>query len=128
MSCETFTETIDGIDVSYTQLPAKKSLALKYRLLGLLGGAVSDIANSIGKKDDEQLEAFGKALQDVFGRNDPNEVLAIIEQTLKPVFINGERIDIDRDFTGNLELMYKILFWVLDKEYGNFIRGFGNLL
>lgn len=127
MSCETFTTNIDGNDYAYTQLTASKSLTLKYRLAGMLGSAVTDIVPAVGKSDEVQVEAFGKAVQDVFSKNDPEKVVDVITKIFVPAFRNKERIDMDRDFTGNTGEMYKALFWILGCEYGNFIKGLGEL-
>lgn len=127
MSCETFTTEIEGGNYTYTQLSAKKSLKLKFRLAGILGTAVSDILPAIGKSDEEQMKAFGAAIQDVFSKNEPDKVLKLIEDILVPAFKDNERIDIDKHFEGNLPDLYKVIFWILGKEYGNFIEGINAL-
>jgi len=123
MSCETFTTTINESEYAYTQLTAKKSLKLKFRLAGLIGTAMGDIIPAIGKSEAVQLKAFGEAVQDVFSKNDADKVLKLIEDIFIPAFKDGERIDIDKHFTGELTNMYKVLKWVLGCEYGNFIEG-----
>lgn len=128
MSCETYNETVAGMELTYTQLSARKSLLLKYKLIGIAGSAIGNLSSGIGKSGEEQMTVFSSALQNIFKANEPEVVLSVIEEILKPVFVNGERVDIDRDFTGEAEKMYRIVFWALNKEYGNFIRGLESLM
>lgn len=128
MGCKNFTTTIQGHDYGYTQLSAKKSMKLKFKLFGLLGGAVSDIMPAVGAEEDVQLEAFGKALQDIFSKNDPDKIVALIEDVCVPAFRDGERINIDKHYTGNTEELYEALFWILKCEYENFFVGLQGML
>ena len=128
MSCETFTNEINGHKYAYTQLTATKSLKLKFTLAGMLGTAITDVIPAVGKDDTSQIEAFGKAIQDVFSKNDPDKVVEVIKQIFVPAFRDNERIDMDENFTGNTQEMYLVLFWILKCEYGNFIKGLGDLL
>lgn len=123
MSCETYTTEIDGSEYAYTQLTAKKSLKLKFRIAGLMGSAIGDIMPAIGKSDEVQLRAFGNAIQDVFSKNNPDTVLKLIEDIFVPAFKDKTRIDIDEHFTGDTLNMYKVLFWVLKCEYEDFLNG-----
>ena len=155
MSCETFTTSIEDSDYAYTQLPARKSLKLKYDLLGMMGGALSELAkafenfdeeiesvqddfrDAIKNQDDldekriekrvEQIKAFGNVIERIFAGNSSDDMVDFIERALLPAFKNGKRIDIDRDFTGKLKQLYAVLFWVLQCEYGDFLEGLEDL-
>ena len=125
MNCETFTTEINGHKYTYTQLPASKSLSLKYLLAGILGSAITDILPYIGSSKEEQTKAFGDAMVNIFSNNDPDKIVDIIKRIMEPAFKDGERINIDNHFTGETEEMYQVLMWILNKEYGSFFTGVG---
>lgn len=125
MNCETFTTEINGRAYSYTQLPATKSLILKYSLAGIIGSAVTDIIPYLGKSKNEQTKAFGDAMVKIFSNNEPEEIVALIKKVMVPAFCDGERIDIDKHFTGEASEMYQVLLWILKQEYGDFFTGVG---
>lgn len=132
MSCEQFqTELKDKAgklhEYSYTQLSAKKSLKLKYRLIGIFGGALPELFAKIDASEEEQLEAFCLLLQDIFVKHDPDEIVALEEYILAPAFRDGERIDFDTMYTSNTFEMYRAVAWVLSKEYGDFFGVIGSL-
>ena len=123
MSCETFTTEIKGAKYSYTQLSAKKSLKLKFRMAAVMGTAVSDILPAVEESEARQLKAFGAAIGDVFGNNDPDSMVQLFEDIMIPAFKDGDRINMDKHFTGKTLEMYEVLFWILKCEYGDFIAG-----
>ena len=138
MGCETFTTEIEGSKYSYTQLTAKKSLRLKYELLGIMGGAFSDIASAMDIEDttsdaeefakrEKQIKVFGSAIEHIFSGSNPDKMVDMIETILIPAFKDGERIDLDTHFTGKTKQMYSVVFWILTCEYGDFLEGLDNL-
>jgi len=128
MSSETFTTEINGNEYSYTQLSAKNSLLLKFELAGIIGEATAVIVSALGKEDEEQIELLTKAMTKVFKDNKPEKVLSLIERIFVPAFINGERINIDTHYQGELAEMYQVLFWVLKMEYESFFKGAQDIL
>lgn len=128
MSCETYTTEIDNHQYAYTQLPATKSLILKYELIGIFGNTIVDLFKTLGKSDDEQLKIFSKAIQEVFSDNDPEKMVSLISKIFIPCFKDKERVDIDRDFTGKFSEMYRVLAWILTKEYSGFLEEMQGLL
>ena len=130
MSCETFTTEINDTHYAYTQLPATKSLKLKFRLAKIIGGALTEIMPAMGKDktSEKQLAAFGNVMKKVFTDNDPDQVADLIVSIFVPAFRGigdeAERVNMDKHFTNNMGEMYEVLFWILKCEFGNFIEGF----
>lgn len=121
MTCETICSTINEREYTYTQLTATKSLILKFKIAGIMSSSVKDIAAGMGKSEKEQIEYFLSAISIVFKENEPEKILSLIKEIFAPAFVDGERIDIDKHYTGNISEMYKALFWVLKEEYGSFL-------
>lgn len=128
MNCQTSTIEILGHKYTYTQLPATKSLLLKYKLAAIIGSSITDLIPALGKKDEEQVKYIGNAIQDLFNRNKPDEIVALLKDIFTPAFRDGERVDFDEHYTGNFKEMYEALAWILRTEYGNFLSGVENLL
>jgi len=122
MTCETFTTNINEHEYAYTQLPATKSLKLKYKLIGIIGGSVLEMQQAIGAEDDMQLKVFSHVVKEIFSQADPDELVNLISDVFIPCFRDKERVDIDRDFTGNTVEMYKAFSWILEMEYRDFFE------
>ena len=127
MSCEMFKTEIDGHKYAYTQLSATASLKLKYKLAGIIGSAIGDLTTALGKTDVEQMKSFSQAVEHIFAKNDPDEMVDLIKKILAPAFRDDTRIEFDAVYTGNTTEMYKALFWVLKQEYGGFMEGLESL-
>ena len=129
MSCQTFTTEINGEHYAYTQLPATKSLKLKFRIAKVIGGALGEIMPAMekDKTKEGQMNAFGNAIQKIFMDNDPDQVAELIVRIFVPAFRGtgeeAERLNMDKHFTGNMSEMYEVLFWILKCEFGDFIEG-----
>lgn len=122
MACETFKTTINGTEYSYTQLPASRSLRLKFKIIKLFSSAVPLLIEGKGKKDDEQIKMFIKAIESVVGSSGGNDVPDLIIECLSSVQVDDDHIDFNKQFSGIMVEMYKVLFWVMKKEYGSFLE------
>ncbi len=120
MACEMSKTTIGENDYSYTQLSASKSLKLKFSLAAVVGSGFAEMVGHLNDTEDSQMTAFTNAIESIFSKNDPDKIYGLIERIVKPAFMNGERIDIDRDFTGKINELYQVVFWVLKVEYSDF--------
>jgi len=122
MGTETKTTKIGINDYSYTQLPARKSLTLKFTIVSLIGKSLIKGFSSVGKDEKEQMETFADAMTSIFDKNSPEKIISLIEEIFTPAFRNGERVNIDKHFEGGFSEMYSALFWVLKMEYGSFLE------
>ncbi len=125
---------INGHSYYVRQLPPTKALPLKYELTRILGKALPSLLTAKGKDDEVQAEAFGKALDSIFNSVNPEELMALIKRVVETATRDGKRImdgmgseaiSFDEAFQDEYSEMYQVFFFVLEVNYGNFIKGFG---
>ncbi len=145
MAVETKEKKIDNCQVMVTQYPGTTALFNKMKILKLLGPGIGD---TLGKVDptvatsgdaSEKLEVLVQVIGNVCATIDPEQftvfILELFKGTrIKPVpggdFIEVTKEVFDLTFAGELLLMYKILWFVLEVNYGNFFGkgGLGEML
>jgi len=146
MAIETRNKTIDGHQVMVTQYPGTTSLTNKVRILKLLGPGVGETLSKVSPEEatagvaSSKLEIFIQVLGNVCGTLDPDKFTEFVLELLIGTRIkvggtSGDYQEITREifdleFAGQLLLMYKILFFVLEVNYGNFFGkgGLGEFL
>lgn len=121
MPCEKFKTTLGGVEYNYTQLPASKSLRLKLRITKVFSDVLPLLLGGLGKTDSEQVQLFATAINQMMSRNTTDEVADLILDSVRTVQIDDEQIDVDKQFSGNLVGLYTLIFWVLKKEYKDFL-------
>tara|TARA_R110000851_G_scaffold131987_1_gene266208 strand:+ start:1226 stop:1684 length:459 start_codon:yes stop_codon:yes gene_type:complete len=123
---------INGHTYTVTQLPPSKALPLKFKIVGALGESVIELAaayQSNKDKEQAQLEAFGKALEKLFDKVTPDQLMELIRSTLNGVrrgekdFINNSTFD--SFFIDDLSEIYLVFLFVLQVNFGDFIKGLG---
>lgn len=125
---------INGHNYYVRQLPPTKALPLKYELAKILGTAIPSLLSGKGKDSDVQAEAFGKALDSIFNSVSPDQLMALIKRVVETATRDGQRImdgsgentiSFDEAFIDDYQEMYQVFFFVLEVNFGNFIKGFG---
>lgn len=123
MAVETFNTEINGKQFSYTQMPASKSLLMKLRLMKILGPALPLIGEVFSLESDrDKFVVFTKIIERLMVRTQPEEVLQIFKDITELCFCDGKKALFDVVFTGNLEDLYELAFWVITKEYSSFLE------
>jgi len=79
MACENYQTIIDEREYSYTQLSAKKSLKLKFKLAGIVGEALADLVSAMSNDNEqEQIKPVGAALESIFGKPETDMIVSLL--------------------------------------------------
>lgn len=139
MPIETEEKTIDGRQVMVTQFPGRRALTFKTRLLKLLGPSIAQMFSGV-KTDksnildsDFDLSIISKACEKLSETLDEDEFVKFVLELLQCTRLDGKEINdavFDIEFAGNLVLMYKVLWFTLEVNYGSFfgVGGIGKIL
>ncbi len=122
-----------GVEHKYycRQMPPTKSLPLKYELTKALGSVLPNLLAAKGGTDRSQARALGHAIEGLFESIGGERVTEIIKTCIETTTRDGERIkdgtenSFDSIYADEYQEMYQAFFFVLDVNYGNFIKGFG---
>jgi len=120
---------IDDRNIMVTSYPGRRALTNKTRLIKLLGSSVARLFSS----DEPEFEMLGTAIDILVEKISPDELTKFMLELLCSTRIDGKEITettFDNEFSGNLPLMYKILWFTLEVNYGNFFAegGIGKIL
>ena len=113
------------------QMPPTKALPLKFELVKIVGSALPTLLKSKGKSDEEQATAFTQAIEAIFCSVSGERLMAIIKMCVETATRDGNRIMDSTEFTfdniyaDEYKEMYSAFFFVLEVNYGNFIKGLG---
>jgi len=134
MATKEDTKEINGHSYYVRQLPPTKALPLKFELGRIFGKALPSLLSGKGKDDDIQAEAFATALQSIFNAADPEQLTSLIKRVTETATRDGNRImdgnaektiSFDDAFIDDYSGMYKVFYFVLVVNFGNFITGLG---
>lgn len=125
----------DSNDVEHSyyvrQMPPTKALPLKFELVKIIGSALPTLLKSKGKSEEDQATAFTQAIESLFCSVSGERLMAIIKMCLETATRDGNRImdatefSFDNIYADEYKEMYAAFFFVLEVNYGNFIKGFG---
>ncbi len=111
---ETKEKIIDGSSYSVTQLPARRAIKLQTRLVKLFG--------SIFMGNDSS------SFQSVCQNLDENQFESLCMEMIQGVRKNGMELTpatFDLEFAGDLAGIYKLLFFVIEVNFSNFLELLG---
>ena len=128
MSCETFTETIDGHEYRVTQWPATRAWINKAKLAKYFGDAIVSLISAVDvKKQELHTDKIQKGVfQALFESSDPEEVVNFLKSCLTDgnVLCDGETLNaakFEELFSGDtLFQVYPVLIFVLKSNYKGF--------
>lgn len=148
---ETKEKEINGNVYSVTQLPARRALKLKAKLLKMFGAALTQLFltafNNESKEQEEEQEnalvdnykvadmknsAFVKGIQLLVSNVDDKTFDELCLEILQGVRRNGAEMTsqlIDMSFAGKLTDLYLVMFFVLEVNFADFFAfsGIGSL-
>ncbi|MCH8821331.1 hypothetical protein IID23_02285 [Patescibacteria group bacterium] len=123
----------DGKDHEYfcIQMTPSAGEPIKFKLLAMLGPALSSLAsapkNSLDNLSGEKaVEIFGNAITKLFENNDPTEVFKFLQNLIMDITRDEVRINqsnFDDIYGDNIGEFYKALAFVLEVNFGNFLKG-----
>lgn len=134
---ETIEKTIDGKRYSITQMTARRALRMKAKLLKTFGSSLAEI---FLPSKEEPIEGLGfskkeavNALSSLALQLDDNTFDSLITELLSGVRKEGVELTesvIDFEFAGELFTLFKVIWAVLEVNYGSFFgkSGIGSLL
>ena len=132
---ETKTKQIDERSVSVTQFPARIGLKIKLRIARMIGpglaSATGMLQSGIEAEFDSKVLAYAVGqLVDSMG----NDVTVdfIVKDLMQGTRLDDKEINdavFDIEFAGNYKLLYKIIGYILEVNYGSFFENLniGNL-
>lgn len=122
---QTQEKIINGSTYTVTQLPARRALKMKARLIKLFGPSMAQFFLSSDKKSDE---GFVKAIEKLSLTIDENSFEAVLIELLNGVRKDGVELNaqlIDMEFAGDFESLYKVLWFVIEANYSSFFTLIG---
>jgi hypothetical protein len=131
---DTKEKTIDGRNVMVVQFPGRRALFFKTRLLKLIGPAIAQMFTGKNPLETEvDFSVVSKALDKLSERLNEDEFVKFVLDLLQCTRLDGKEISgavFDEEFAGNLLLMYKVLWFTLEVNYGSFFgqSGIGKIL
>lgn len=125
---------IDGRAISTTPFLGRRSLAYKMKIIRLFGPAVGSLFSKAGGFDGTiDFSVLESAIDKLSTNIDDKVFVEFCLELLSSTRIDGKEITpefFDVEFSANLVLMYKILGFILEVNYGNFFgaAGIGKIL
>ncbi len=122
---ETLDKTINGSNYSVTQLPARRALKMKARLIKLFGPSMAQFFMSAEKKSDQ---GFVNAIEKLSQTIDEHTFESICVELLTGVRKDGMELNpqlIDMEFAGDLSSLYQVMWFVIEANYANFFSLIG---
>ena len=131
---ETREKVIDGATYTVTQLPARRALRLKAKLIKLFGPVLAQFFVTATDKgsDEDKKNDIVKAVEILGQHIDENSFEQLIVEMLNGVRKNGVELTpavIDLEFAGDMAAIYHVVFFVMEVNFANFFSmvGIGSL-
>lgn len=131
---ETREKTIGDATYSVTQLPARRALRLKAKLMKLFGPVFAQLFLITEDKasEERQKENLVNSVELLTGQLEAVQLDTLIVEILQGVRKNGQELTaptIDIEFAGDIAGLYEVVFFVIEVNFANFFSmiGIGNL-
>lgn len=125
-------KTIDDLSFTLSPMPARRGLKMFTRLARVLGPALGQLGEGFktgGSLAAMDIAPLGAALGTAFGALDDTETDAIVNGLLDTcrVEVEGKSIRfldvMDALIAGRTEVLFKLLAWAVEVNYGGFFKG-----
>ena len=128
---QTIEKTINGSTYSVTQLPARRALKLKARLLKVFGPSLAQMVFTRENESPLDQENVVKAITLLVNQLDDATFERLTVEILQGVRKGGMELTeslIDSEFAGDLGTLFLVLGFVMEVNYGSFFAqsGIGN--
>jgi hypothetical protein len=129
---ETREKIIEGNTYMVTQLPARRAIKLKVKLMKLFGPVLAQLFLTINDADEfESKKNLVKAVEILSEHIEENTFEALVLELLNGVRKNNVELTshvIDLEFAGNMGELYQVLWFVVEVNFSNFfsLMGIGN--
>lgn len=131
---EPTSKTIDGRVIMTVPFLGRRALTYKTKIIRMFGASIGSLFSKPGGINAQiDFSVFEDFITKLTARIDENEFVKFVLELLQTTRIDGKEITpetFDMEFAANLVLMYKILWFVLEVNYGNFFgdTGIGKIL
>ena len=115
----TRTTMIGDAEWSLNPFPATKGAGILKRLAKLFGQSFSAILESSDEESEGQI-GVAKAIGLLSDNLDKDDVVDLIKVMLSSVRKNGQPIHFDNEFGGRYDVMFKVVLWVAQENFGSF--------
>lgn len=126
---ETKEKEIDGATYAVTQFPGRKALTLKVRLLSVVGPSLLSTIGAVkGGTGEVEIDSLGGAAQKLVDNLSKEGAVNLVMELLSSTRRDGHEITpqlFDMEFAGKLDTVWKVVWWVLEVNYGSFFAGKG---
>ena len=135
MAIQTQEKEINGSIYTVTQLPARRALRLKSKLIKVFGPIFAQFFIKVRAEEDSeqaQKDSIIKSIE-MFSHNlDSTEFEALVMEILQGVRKSGMELTsaiVDMEFAGDMSSLYKLIWFVVEVNFANFFEllGIGNL-
>lgn len=131
MALETRTKVIDSLNISVQQFPATIAWKIQVKLIKLFGPSIGAVMgdfdlDSYNLKD---TNSIAMSVEKLVNELDPDDSLKLIFELCSFTWVNDKEFQniFDKEFAGKLIIVYKIVAFVLEVNYGNFLAQSGIL-
>lgn len=134
---ETIEKTIDGKSYSITQMPARRALRMKAKLLKVFGPSLAEIflpgdgvpIDGLGFSKQEAINGLSHLALQLEESTFDRLVVELLQGVRKEGLELTDAI-IDLEFAGDLFNLFKLIWYVLEVNFGSFFgeSGIGSLL
>jgi hypothetical protein len=127
---ESKSKTIDGVNFTVTQFPARRAFAVQARLIKTLGPA---LGAAVGKGVGGEVD-LSAALQKLADNIEADTLVALAQELLASTRADGKELAgdaaFDMAFTGKLLTLYKVLAFLVEVNFADFFGagGIGGLV
>lgn len=119
------TKEIDGHIWSIKQFGTTQSLQVLTKLTKLLGEPMTMLIalgeaeeGSINEMDEARI--LGQAVRALIEKLDETQHIALIKDLVNACLVDDRKVNFELDFRGNISTLFKVLYAVLEVQYGNF--------
>lgn len=129
---ETREKSIEGNTYTATQLPARRAIKLKVKLMKLFGPVLAQLFLTVNDSNEaEGKQNLVKAIEILSEHIEENAFESLVLELLQGVRKNNMELTppvIDLEFAGNISELYQVLWFVVETNFSNFfsLMGIGN--
>lgn len=121
---ETRDKVINNATYSVTQLPARRAIRLKAKLIKMFGASIAQFLDSA----ESGIYKAVKAIESLSMTLDENQFENLCMELLTGVRKNGMELTpaiIDLEFAGDIASLYQVIWFVIEVNFSNFFQMIG---